>query len=408
MAVNKVVNKSTKTHGAMRNVIEYVLRDDKVREGYVAITGPYAPDKITWDGVYQAFMFEKLLWGKDSGRMYAHNIISFHKDEAVTPEQCLNIGQNFCDRFFPGHQSLIGVHQDRDHLHIHIITNSVSYEDGRKLHQTKKDLEAQKQYTNNLCKELGLSVTEKGKHFDGTSIDEGEITAWNKDKYNLLKHENKKSFLVECAIAIMDTIKNCFTKDMFISGMNDKGWKVNWEDRRKHITFTNGNGNKVRDSNISKTFSMDVSKEGLLNEFKRQNEVRQQTDGINSTLTKYYTEVESAIAGIDNAKTIRNDTNASNRTGRGDGEQQEEDTRLILRASQFNRRNQESKQAKSEAKRDDSIAKRSDRDDERERQRLQAEQILREEAERAAREAEEREKAAERKRSRTRSQGWER
>lgn len=41
MAVNKVVNKSTKSHGAMRNVIEYVLRDDKVREGYVDITGPY-------------------------------------------------------------------------------------------------------------------------------------------------------------------------------------------------------------------------------------------------------------------------------------------------------------------------------------------------------------------------------
>ena len=29
MAVNKVVNKSSKSHGAMRNVIAYVLRDDK-------------------------------------------------------------------------------------------------------------------------------------------------------------------------------------------------------------------------------------------------------------------------------------------------------------------------------------------------------------------------------------------
>ena len=59
MAINKVVNKSTKTHGAMRNVISYVLRDDKVREGYVDITGPYEPEKIDWDNVYQAFLREK-------------------------------------------------------------------------------------------------------------------------------------------------------------------------------------------------------------------------------------------------------------------------------------------------------------------------------------------------------------
>ena len=154
----------------MRNVIAYVLRNDKVKEGYVDITGPYEPEIINWDNVYQAFLREKRLWGKDTGRMYAHNIISFHKDEIVTPEVCMSIGRAFADQFFAEHQNLIGVHQDKHHLHIHIITNSVSFVDGRKLHQTKRDLERQKTFTNKLCKELGLSVTEKGKHFDGTRI----------------------------------------------------------------------------------------------------------------------------------------------------------------------------------------------------------------------------------------------
>ena len=53
MAINKVVNKSTKSHGAMRNVIEYVLRDDKVKQGFVEITGPYAADTINYDDVYK-------------------------------------------------------------------------------------------------------------------------------------------------------------------------------------------------------------------------------------------------------------------------------------------------------------------------------------------------------------------
>ena len=32
MAINKTINKRTNTHGAMRNCIEYVLRQDKTNE----------------------------------------------------------------------------------------------------------------------------------------------------------------------------------------------------------------------------------------------------------------------------------------------------------------------------------------------------------------------------------------
>lgn len=292
MAVNKVVNKSTKSHGAMRNVIEYVLQDKKVRDGYVEIIGPYFSDNITWQGVYTEFLAEKKLWNKDSGRMYAHNIISFHKDEDVTPEQCLEIGRLFVDRFFPEHQSLIGVHQDKDHLHIHIVTNSVSFIDGKKLHQTKKDLELQKIFTNDLCKELGLSVTEKGKHFDGSIIDEGEVVAWNKDKYNLLRNETKKSYVVDCAIAVLKSKENCCSKEEFISNMLQYGWQTIWTDKKKHITFKNQNGEKVRDTNLSKSFSLNINKEVLTHEFKRQNESRNKDE-----LCKYYSEVEAVISG---------------------------------------------------------------------------------------------------------------
>lgn len=303
MAVNKVVNKSTKSHGAMRNVIEYVLQDQKVKEGYVTITGPYAPEQINWDNVYNAFLEEKKLWNKDSGRMYAHNIISFHKDEDITPAQTLEIGQEFVEKFFPNHQSLIGVHQDKDHLHIHIVTNSVSFIDGMKLHQTKRDLEIQKEFTNNLCLERGLSLTEKGKHFDGTVIEEGQVTAWSKDKYNLFQHDDKKSFVADCAIAVMEAKEDCCSKEDFIERMHERGWSVTWTDNKKHITFQNENGDKVRDSNLSKTFSLDINKEALLYEFERQNEIRlarakaERDKQRAEQLDKYYAEIESAIQG---------------------------------------------------------------------------------------------------------------
>lgn len=268
MAVNKVVNKAAKSHGAMRNVIEYVLKEGKNKDGYVEITGPYEAPTINYDDVYKTWVNEKILWDKDSGRMYAHNIISFHKDEQITPAEVLDIGRQFADKFFADHQCLLGVHQDKDHLHCHIVTNSVSYIDGSKLHQTKKDLERQKKFTNELCKDRGLSIAEKGHHFDGSLIAPDEVTAWSKDKYNLLINGSKKSYVADCAKAIIDTIPIAKDKEDFIALMNKAGWSVHWEDSRKHIVFQNESGQKVRDSNIEKTFpSLKISKDALTEEF---------------------------------------------------------------------------------------------------------------------------------------------
>ena len=269
MAINKVVNHGSKSHSGMKNVIGYVLRDDKVREEYVRITGPYPEEAITATSVYKSFLDEKRLWGKDSGRMYAHNVISFHRDEKITPAECLEIGETFADRFFPDHQSLVGVHQDKDHLHCHIVTNSVSYINGKKLHQSKLDLEKQKQYTNALCRERGLTIAEKGRHFDGSRIEDGEIRSWDKDKYNLLIDKAKGSYVADCAIAVLETIPQSTSREEFIQGMGKRGWAVQWKDNRKHIVFMDQKGRKVRDSNLARTFSIDVGKEALYGEFKR-------------------------------------------------------------------------------------------------------------------------------------------
>ena len=102
MAVNKTINKRTNTHGAMRNCIEYVLRQDKTGKLLTYITGPYCHDEINYDLVYRTFLEEKKMWNKDSGRMYAHNIISWHKDEQITPEQAFEFGKEFAENWFSG------------------------------------------------------------------------------------------------------------------------------------------------------------------------------------------------------------------------------------------------------------------------------------------------------------------
>ena len=363
MAVNKTINKRTNTHGAMRNCIEYVLRQDKTSELLAYVTGPYCHDEINYDLVYRTFLEEKKMWDKDSGRMYAHNIISWHKDEQITPEQALEFGKEFAENWFSGFQTLVAVHKDKDHIHCHLVTNSVSYEDGRKLHNTRKDLECMKQLTNQMCRERELTVAEKGKHFDGSQIEKGEVIAWSKDKYNLFRQQVKDSFVADCAMAVLKALENCISKEKFIEKMKQFGWNVNWTEKRKHITFQNQDGKKVRDSNLSKTFHLDISKEDLENEFDRNYErVRveaERTNGADEELAGYYRQVEAACEGAGGV------TGASDgRERRVTGEKSEDErvypeisgkdtqaengkTEAILRESRNARRNSEIKRRNS-------------------------------------------------------------
>ena len=363
MAINKTINKRTNTHGAMRNCIEYVLRQDKTNELFTCVTGPYCHDEINYDLVYRTFLEEKKVWDKDSGRMYAHNIISWHKDEQITPEQALEFGKEFAENWFSGFQTLVAVHKDKDHIHCHLVTNSVSYEDGRKLHNTKKDLERMKQLTNQMCRERGLTVAEKGKHFDGSQIEKGEVIAWSKDKYNLFRQQVKDSFVADCAMAVLKALENCISKEKFIEKMKQFGWNVNWTEKRKHITFQNQEGKKVRDSNLFKTFHLDISKEGLENEFngnrKKARDSANRDSRSDEELAGYYRQVEAACEGAGGV------TGASDgRERRVTGEKSEDErvypeisgkdtqaengkTEAILRESRNARRNSEIKRRNS-------------------------------------------------------------
>ena len=363
MAVNKTINKRTNTHGAMRNCIEYVLRQDKTSELLTYITGPYCHNEINYDLVYRTFLEEKKMWNKDTGRMYAHNIISWHKDEQITPEQAFEFGKEFAENWFSGFQTLVAVHKDKDHIHCHLVTNSVSYEDGRKLHNTRKDLERMKQLTNQMCRERGLTVAEKGKHFDGSQIEKGEVIAWSKDKYNLFRQQVKDSFVADCAMAVLKALENCISKEKFIEKMKQFGWNVNWTEKRKHITFQNQEGKKVRDSNLFKTFHLDISKEELENEFngnrKKARDSANRDSRSDEELAGYYRQVEAACEGAGGV------TGASDgRERRVTGEKSEDErvypeisgkdtqaengkTEAILRESRNARRNSEIKRRNS-------------------------------------------------------------
>lgn len=178
---------------------------------------------------------------------------------------------------FEDFQVVGAVHNDRDHLHSHFIVNSVSYVDGHKFHQSKKDLQNLKNLCDEICNEKGLTITEKGKTFEQTERE--ELSAYSKETYRMLKkaEEGKvDSYVTNIALEVLTAKEQATSKDEFVEMLLERGIKTDWKENRKYITFTDIEREKqglqkckVRHNRLEQYFNMEFGKEELENEFKR-------------------------------------------------------------------------------------------------------------------------------------------
>jgi hypothetical protein len=247
MAVIEFINGSNKTYGAMKRVIEYIQNPAKTDQHLV---GGHNCDI---NNAYHQFVLTKRNYNKETGRQYIHFTQSFAPYDKVTPEDVKAIADELVQMdFFKGFEIAYAVHTDRDHLHTHFIVNSVNAETGLKWKQSAEELQLLKDYSDDLCRKRDLIIT-KGKK--GNRINRGEFRTKNKGQ----------SWKYELYLAVKK-VKWCSkSKEDFISNMNKLGYKVNWTDNRKYITFTNPEGKKCRNRKLYPPENF--TKEALLKSF---------------------------------------------------------------------------------------------------------------------------------------------
>ena len=209
------------------------------------------------------FQDTKKFWGKEDGRQYFHFVHSFHKDENITEEQAAKITAELCEAAYPGFQAVVVPHHDKpDRIDVHVVGNSVSYMNGKKVHTTKKDIDKHKKICNDICRKYGFSVPEKGKNFYGKDLDPDTVISWKKDTYQTLKKEklskatkNSDIDMVKLVLALLDALLHARSLSDFIERMKRSMWNVAWSDKRKHITFESvETGRKFRATNLDKTY----------------------------------------------------------------------------------------------------------------------------------------------------------
>ena len=250
--VNLLNNGSNKSSGDMSKVIDYVEKEAKTSyEGMKLVTGINCPAQTAFTNM----MLTKNYFHKTDGRMYYHLCQSFSPDEDITPELAHKVAVEFAEKQFPGYEIVVGTHVDREHIHSHILFNSVSFKDGKKYHSDKNDILRWRETSDRICASYGLSVVKPSTGSKTERIRTREYRSAVKGQ----------SWKINLVVQIEDAMKKARTKKDFRRIMEDKGYQITWTDTRKNITYTTPEGKKCRDDKLHENKFL---KEMMENEFR--------------------------------------------------------------------------------------------------------------------------------------------
>jgi hypothetical protein len=152
--MNSEKNRNPAQH--LQNALEYIQNPDKTEKLFLVGSVNCLPETA-----FDQMMDTKKLFQKTNKRQGYHIVLSLKPGEG-TPEIAFDMARRFTEEFLGDrYEAVFAVHIDKDHIHSHIVWNSVSLLDGRKYDYKKGDWKHIIQpITNKLCKEYGLSIIE--------------------------------------------------------------------------------------------------------------------------------------------------------------------------------------------------------------------------------------------------------
>ncbi len=257
--IYKAINRDNKTLEGMKKNIDYNYNASKTQDLKYTYGLNVSSDS---NEMFEEFLQVKEEFNKFDGRQHIHTVMSFRDD--ISPKMALEIGKEFLKHpKFEKFQVGLATHIDTDNIHNHIIINSVSFVDGKKWQQSQQDLKDLKKYLRDICNERGVDLEEnidktlkyyKNKPEINEAIEiYNELKSISKTYKELVIRLKEKGLMLSDGYPeilgskfyekkrlfenIKDTLSSATSKEEFIKDLEDKGYKINFTDNRKYVTF---------------------------------------------------------------------------------------------------------------------------------------------------------------------------
>ena len=248
-AVKYVMNKEKTTAVSLQDALDYAANRDKTEQS--CFESSYA---CTLETAFTDMRQTKERWHKSGGVQGYHLVQSFAAGE-VTPELAHQIAKELADRVLGGrYEYVIGTHLNTDHIHSHIVWNSVSCVDGKKYRSNYKSYVTEiRAVSDELCRKYKLSVidTENSHHVAKPYAE------WLAEKNN---HPTWRTAIRQ---DVDEAIQQSLTWRQFLNALERKGYEVRMG-RKYPVLRPPGKERFVRFKTLGKRYTPEVIQNRLL------------------------------------------------------------------------------------------------------------------------------------------------
>ena len=247
--VNYVMNKEKTTAVSLEDAIGYAANRSKTEKS--CYESAFA---CTLESAFTDMRKTKERWHKSGGVQGYHLVQSFAADE-VTPELAHQIAKELADRVLGGrYEYVIGTHLNTDHIHSHIVWNSVSRIDGKKYHSNGKSYVTEiRAVSDELCRKYKLSVidTENSKYVAKPYAE------W------LAEKNGQPTWRTAIRQDVDEAIQQSLTWRQFLSAMERKGYEVRMG-RKYPVLRPSGKERFVRFKTLGKRYTPEAIRTRIL------------------------------------------------------------------------------------------------------------------------------------------------
>lgn len=248
-AVKYVMNKEKTTAVSLREALDYAANRDKTEQS--CFESSYT---CTLETAFADMRQTKERWHKSGGVQGYHLVQSFAAGE-VTPELAHQIAKELADRVLGArYEYVIGTHLNTDHIHSHIVWNSVSRIDGKKYHSNGKSYVTEiRAVSDELCRKYKLSVidTENSKHVAKPYAE------W------LAEKNGQPTWRTAIRQDVDEAIQQSLTWRQFLSAMERKGYEVRMG-RKYPVLRPSGKERFVRFKTLGKRYTPEAIQTRIL------------------------------------------------------------------------------------------------------------------------------------------------